>query len=388
MLPMVSMKNYGAFVAQAAGYLTAKAPSAKLSQDTLSVADYFKLTEQVQQGSSMPTAVRQPIADLVHALTLPMIAAHGSKMFGQYLRRINSSKASERAEICRHLIECLRSDDQSFDAWRKEYRSSLPASSALLQWIADHDHDMIDNSVPFRATLVHFQGVNSSFSPTAKVPQQALKTCTLMCDQLLSGVRPKKKSRSKVKLFNYLLLIALATVVYYDVNVNGRGQFAKSKLGLASEKYGATAKAAELHKQARPYLDQAANNLAHLRDVIHAKGEELYPGLWAGLDEKYRVAYAIASEQAEVARVMFNQYAELGLAAGSEYWAKFMDWSKDYRKQASVQAEKLAVIGSDYYQQVHKLTIELWEKEQVQQAVKYTIDMYHKAMHALGLCSH
>lgn len=388
MLPLVSMKNYGAFVAQVAGYLTAKAPSAKLSQDTLSVADYFKLTEQVQQNSSLPSAVRQPIADLVHALTLPMITAHGSKMFSQYLRRLTSSNASDRSDTCRHLIECLRADEHSFDVWRKEYRTNLPASSVLLQWIADHDQDMFDNSASLRASLVHFQSINSSFSPTAKVPQHALKTCTQLCDQMLRGIRPKKRSRSKIKFFNYLLLIALASVVWYDIKVNGEGQFANSKLGLASKKYGVTAKAAELHERAQPYLDQASNNFAYLRDVIHAKGEEIYPGIWTSLDEKYVATYAIVSEQAAIAYVKVNEYGELGLSVAIEYWNKFLDWSKDYREQALAQTKKLVDIGVDYYQQACQLTIQLWEKEQVQQALKYTIEMYHKALHAVGICSH
>lgn len=127
MLPLIHLKNYTAFVAQAAGQLLEK--GIKSTQDTMTVSDYFRLKDQV---SSLPSVARQNVASLVEALTEPMIAQSGGKMFGQLFRRLESNQPDE----CRKMVDCLDADAAAFDVWRKDYRSNLMASSQLLEWIS------------------------------------------------------------------------------------------------------------------------------------------------------------------------------------------------------------------------------------------------------------
>lgn len=415
MIPLLGLKNYGGFAAQMADYLASKVPDTKLSTSTLSVNDYFKLVDQVQQGT-IPTNVRREVANFVQALAQPMLSAHGSKMFSQFLRRLVSVDSSSRAEISKNLALCLRTDANSFEIWRKEYRSNLVATSFLLKWISDKDASFARKSEDFQETLHHFQSINDAFSPTAKVPQ-GLDSCIQLCDTLLGKDQPKKKSSSKLKNLNYLLLIALISLVYYDTRVYGDGQFANSRLGQAAEQSGLTAKAMELHQRAHPYLSQAEDRFFHLRDivylkggelyrraqpyltqageglvqlrdVVYRKGEELYPGIWAEADKKYQAALVVIKEQSAFVYAKACQYAGQGMDAGAKNWERFLEWSAVYRKQLSVHAENAVELSGVYYQQARQLTAEIIEKEQVQHALKYTYDMYHKALHAVGLCSH
>lgn len=127
MFPMVNLKNYAAFIGQAAGHLTSK--DIKSVPESLTVPEYFKLKDQV---SSLPPVARQNISELVEALEPPMIATHGAKMFGQLLRKLESNRPDE----CRKLVDCLNADPAAFDTWRKDYKGNLMASSQLLEWIS------------------------------------------------------------------------------------------------------------------------------------------------------------------------------------------------------------------------------------------------------------
>lgn len=418
MLPLINLKNYGPFVGHSADYLATKLSNVKLSPNDLSVADYYNLVDQIQQETSLSANIRREATNLVQALAGPVIKAHGYKMFVPSLRRLVSD-SSNRAEINRILTTCLETDAHSYEMWAKEYRSSLVASGYLLQYIADNKSVAVRSSDDFKATLHHFQTVNSAFSPTGKVPL-GLNHCVQLCDSLTRSKTKQKSKRSKsntLKYLNYILLVGLVSLVYYDIRVNGDGQFANSRLGKASERFGVTAKVLELHQRARPYLDpveerlvqlrdvayvkggevyqkaqpylkQAGDKLIHLRDVVYVKSEEFYPGIWAEVDKKYQLVLSVAKEQSAAAYVKAGQYAEVGIEAGAKYWDKFLDWSVVYRKQLVVYGEKAVELSGIYLQRARQITIELIEKEQVQYAIKYTYDMYHKALHAIGLCSH
>jgi hypothetical protein len=437
MLPLIGAKNYGAFVAQNAEYLSTKASSMKSISNILSVPAYFKLVDQVQQ---IPTAIRREVANLVQSLSQPMISAHGSKMFLQYLPKLVSDPAG-RSDLCRKLISCLRADDNTYENWRKVYRSNLFSSSLFLQWVTDNEQAYARESRDFQTTLSHFQTVNLSYSPSGK-PPQGLKGCVQHCEYLIGSKSNKKrptKSGSKLKYINYLMLIALVSLVYYDTRVYGEGQFVNSRLGKAAERFGVTEKALELHQvaqpylvqaqerfvllkdvvtrkagevhqRAEPYLNQAGEGLVQLRDVVYRKTEELYPGFWKEADAKYQAlvlitkekaafGYSVAVQYAELGYSVAVQYAELGYSValknleigkdvGAKYWDQFLEWSTVYRQQLSLYTAKAIEMGGDYVQRGRQMTAEFMAKEQVQHALKYSYDMYHKALHAVGLCSH
>ena len=417
MLPLISMKNYGVFVGQSAEYLTTKVSKAKLSTSDLSVADYYQLVDRVQrETSSISANIRREALSLVEALAEPVIRAHGSKMFVPSLRRLVSDSSS-RTEVSSILINCLETDARCYEIWRKEYRSNLVASGYLLQYIADNKVVSVRASEDFKMTLQHFQTVNSTFSPTSKVPL-GLNHCTQLCNTFMRPKKEKKKSSSsKLKYFNYFLLVALMSLVYYDTRVYGGGQFANSRLGKASERFGVTAKVLELRQKAQPYLDPveerliqlkdvafvkgqelhqkaqpyvnlAGEKLIVLRDIVYHKGEELYPGIWAEAEKKMQLAVTMVKEQSATIYLKASQYAEVGIDVSAKYWDKFMDSTVGYRKQLAVHAENARELSGVYLQRGRQMMIQLIEKEQVQYAIQYTYDMYHKALHAVGLCSH
>jgi hypothetical protein len=301
----------------------------------------------------------------------------------------------------------------------------------FLQWVTENEQTYVRKSQDFQTTLSHFQTVNLSYSPSGK-PPQGLKACTQHCEYLIgtkeNKKRPTIKSGSKLKYLNYAMLIALISLVYYDTRVYGEGQFMNSRLGKAAERSGITAKAlefnqlaqpylvqaeerfvllkevvsrkaGEVHQRAEPYLIQAGEGFVQLRDVVYRKTEELYPGFWKGADVKYQALVAVTKEKAALGYSMAVQYAELGYSLavknlelgmniGAKYWDQFMEWSNVYRQQLSIHTVKAIELGGNYVQRARQMTAEFMAKEDVQHAIKYSYDMYHKALHAVGLCSH
>ena len=271
MLPLINLKNYAAFVGQAAGQLTTK--GLKSLPENVTVPAYFSLKDQVP---TIPPVARQNVSDLVDSLESALIANDGPKMFAQLLRRLESNRPNE----CRKLVDCLNGDPAVFDTWRKDYKGNLMASSQLLQWISKNGppkgnflsflemyRNLYFKTIPisfvdrnaFQNLLLHFRTVNESFTP-GKTPSEALKNCTRLCDALISDQSSgKKQSRSggKMKFLNDLLLIALVSLVWYDIRVHGQGSFNQSRLGGAMKRHGVTDKATELYQRAQPYLDQA-----------------------------------------------------------------------------------------------------------------------------------
>ena len=123
--------------------------------------------------------------------------------------------------------------------------------------------------------LLNFRKTNETIPQGKKTPSEALKNCTRLCEALLADQsRPSKKSGSggRIKFWNYLLLISLIALVWYDVRVHGQGSFEKSRLGGALRRHGVTDKAVELYERtctaAQPYLDQAKPYLEKARPYL------------------------------------------------------------------------------------------------------------------------
>ena len=454
MLPLIGLKNFTGFIVQNLSQMKTKAVSdvKPCNTSNLSLAEYFKLSDRVP---SLPANVRKDATDLVESLSHTMIATHGSKMFGQLLRRVESN----RPDLCRQLVACLRVDSNSYVVWKKDYKANLAASAQLLQFIADHDSSLVQ-STDFRAALLHFLEVHDTFSKT-KAPSEALKKCIRLCEKLSTQPQtPKKKSGSgKLKKINYLLLIALASVIYYDTRVFGDGHFDQSKVGLALQQHGITPKVQEIyHQYAEPYITLAGNNLMPVKDAIQRKGDELYPGIWTDLEigwhaamgiatQKAGIAYATSCYYADIAYTNACHYSNIALKEATPYWNRFDKWSAVYRQQVvdwssvyiqqatelstfygqqvlesskvygqqaldfgkvygqqaldagKVYGQQAADLGSVYGQQIIEWTTVTGERvrvlagqflsdQRVQNAVKYTNDLYHKALHAVGICTH
>ena len=455
MVPLLGLKNYSGYVIQTLTHLKTKAAAGLKPSDiaNLSLTEYFNLSDRVQ---SLPSNVRKDVTDFVEALSQPMMENHGAKMFGQLLRRAESN----RPDLCRQLVACLRIDSNSYEVWKKDYKANLPASAQLLQYIADRESSLV-KSTDLRAALLHFLQVHETFSKT-KTPSEALKKCIRLCETL--STRPqssKKKSKSSRKLtkINYLLLIALASVIFYDVRVFGGGHFDQSRMGQALQQHGVTPKVQELyHQHAEPYVILAGNNLLLVKDAIHRKGEELYPGIWTEIYLGYHVALEFTMQKAAIAYAASCHYADLAIKEATPYWNRFDKWSAVYRQQvvdwssvyiqqatdlSTFYGQKAVESGKVYGQQaldfgklygqqamdfgklygqqaadwsyvngqliiewsklrgqqavewskvmgdrVSVLTGQFLNDQRVQSAVKYTNDLYHKALHAVGICTH
>lgn len=130
MLPLIHLKNYTAFVGQAAGQLVEK--GIKNLPESLTVNEFFRIKDLL---SSYPSVARQNVSDLIDVISPAMISQGAGKMFGQLLKRLNSNQPEE----CQKLVQCLDADAAAFESWRKEYRNNLMSSSQLLQWITENE---------------------------------------------------------------------------------------------------------------------------------------------------------------------------------------------------------------------------------------------------------
>ena len=440
---MIGLKNYAPFIGQVASQLTFKAKDVKSTKETVSVNDYFKLFDLVQD-SSLPSAVCKDIESFLLNLTRPMTTSFGPKMFSQYLHRVNPEANND--EICGPAFDCLKADPRTFDSWRKEYKSSMPKSAVLLKWAAAHETGFVRNSEEFRATLFHFRSVNNSYSSSTKRPE-ALKECISGTEELIGSIRRPKKSKLSLSHVNYLLLFALVGLVYYDIGVVAGGNWNNSQVGRAMDRYGVTEKAIRVYQSCQPYvtlvkektqplIDNATLYAIQIKDLIYQKGELYFPGIWAEADKKYQMALVFIKEQANVLAVKSSQYADQGMnyanhywqmavAGGAVYWEIAAEKSRNYWQTAvaegatywKIAAEKsrdywqiVSANGADYWhivsekggeywlvfkqfsgiyvQKISDFSVKVINEERVQQAWKYTYDMYHRAMHAVGLCTH
>ena len=447
MLPLIGLKNYAPFVGQVASQLTFKAKEVKSSKVTVTVADFFKLYDLVQ-GPTLTAAQQKDVQSLLLVLTRPMMTSHAAKMFGQFLHRLTSSTSSSyRAEICRYLVECLKTDASStFEAWRREYKSNMAASAVLLKWCVDHESKFARKGVEFRTTLVHFRSVNNSFSPSAKRPE-ALSSCTDYTNALISDIQRPKTSTFSLKFLNYLLVLSIAGLVYYDVCHNGNGVFTDSRLGTAMERYGVNEQVARAYAHCEPYvtlvkvksqplIDNGLMYTIQLRDLIHQKGDEYFPGIWVEADNKYQMVIALVKEKSNCMMTKAGQLTDQAMKIGAEYGQIIGQKGAEYWTVTSEKAAEIWTISSgkvteywtvasgkvteylavanemtaDYRIVVSEKTSEYWivvnektapyvekmsdlatrivNEERVQQAWKYTYDFYHKALHAVGICTH
>ena len=439
MLPMVGLKNYAAFVGQAAARLAAdvKAKDVKLNRETVSVADYFQLHDLVNGSASAPaSAVRKELAALLAALTRPMAAAAGAKMLSQWLARDSPADA----------VGCLKADaTAAFEQWRREYKTKPAASANLLEWTLQRDVAFARRSAEFRAALLHFRGVNEAAPASA-----AAAACADAVDALLAEVeRPAAASsssgrRPRLNGLNWLLLAALLATVAYDVRVQGGGRWSSSRCGVFLRQLGVQDRVLDGYRRVDDYVRPHA---AAAGQWLHVKSELYLPGVWQQVDDKCRLAAAWTQQQAEASAVLATRWTEpvwnAAVEKGAAYAAVLDEATAEYRRQAAARSAEAAqwlgqrgadawqaasVYGSDAWQVVSVYGADAWQvvsvygadawqaasvygaearrraveladglrlwgqqlvaEERVQQAWKYTLDAYHRAMHAVGICTH
>ena len=417
MRPLLGLKNYGGFVAQAAAQLTPKLKDAKLKPDTVNVADLLDLVDQAQ-GSTIPASLRKDVSAFASALIRPVIATSGAKMFSPLVQRLGANPS--QTDLC-NVVDCLKSDQRAFDCWRKEYKSNLVASAQLLQHCADHESGLVKKSEAFRTTLLHFRSVNHALTASNKQPE-GLEDCIQLSESLIgSNTRRAKKGASSLKTINYLLIASLVALVYYDIHAYGEGQWSGSRVAMAMQHYGVTDRLTALHQRCEPYLveigrktqplvdtvsvyvaqakvkiqpvvdtaspyilqakdvvcekshlliEKTSFYTIQLRDTVHQKGDEYFPGLWQDVDKKYQMALVVIKETSSQVAEKATHYAQLGMELGAKYY------------------HQGAELTSTYTQCVRQSVQKIVEQERVQHALKYTYEIYHKALHAVGICTH
>jgi len=448
MLPLISMKNYGGFVAQVAAQLTPKVKDVKLKADTISVTDYFDLLSQVT-SSSLPASLRKDIAAFVAALARPMIAVNSAKMFAPLLHRLTSNSE----ELCQNLVECLKTDSRAFDSWRKEYKANLRASSHLLRYCVDKESAWAKSSEELRSTLLQFSSINSSLAASDKHPD-GMKSCMQLIETLVGTAKPKKKTRSSLKTINWLLLIALVSLVFYDTRTNGDGEFTASRIGQAFERLGVNAKVAQLYQnyepciaqarektqpmvdaatvyvnllkeksqplvdttakhairfkeiaveKSKPLVDNALVYADQLKNIIQQKGEEYFPGLSMEIEKKSAALLlsiqqqsnsllvlikqqsndllVVIQQQSNELLVITQQLSSTAVEKATIHYSQAMQLATEY-------SQKAVEVSAVYTQCIRKSVADVLEDQRVQQALKYTYEMYNKALHYVGICSH
>jgi len=437
MLPLIHLKNYAGFVTQVAAQLTPKLKDVKLKADSISVTDYFNLSEQVT-SSALPASSRKDVAAFVAALARPMIAVHSAKMFAPLLHRLTSNSD----ELCRNLVECLKTDSRAIDSWRKEYKGNMRASSHILQYCVNHESTWAKSSEEFRAALLQFSSINSSLAAADKNPD-GMKSCQQLIETFVGTAKPKKKTRSTLRNINWLLLIALVSLVFYDTRVYGNGDFAGSRIGQALERNGVNAKAAQLYGHCEPYLaplrektqpmvdaasvyanqlkeksqplidsamahtirikdivvekskplvDNALVYASQLKSVIQQKGEEYFPGLSMEMEKRSAALLLSIQQHSNALLVLLQQQSSTLMVQVQELSSIALEKATTHSEQAMQMAneysQKALDVSARYTQCIRKSLADVMEDQRVQQALKFTYEMYDKALHTVGLCSH
>ena len=440
MRPLIVLKNYAPFVCQVASQLTHKLKGSSVNKDAVSISDLIGLYD-LAQGSSLSSSIRKDVIQLQQALTHSMIEQNTVKMFNQFLVRLNTG--GNYLDICPILVSCLKKDpSRCFAAWTKTYKSKLAASGTLLKWFVDRELKMFKECEDFQEALAHFHEVNQSLCDAGKKPE-GLKSCIRGCSSLADSLVTPQPSPSRLKYFNYLLVLLIASAVYYDASHYGNGHFADGHLGQALKQYGVTDQVLLAHSRMEPHLIMVKDQLAELkmkcqpvvdnalaytlqaRDVIYEQGELHFPGMWTELDSKYRLVSSVIVENVNqlisVAGDYGRQYWQIGddytrqyLQLGADYARRYLQVGGDYARQywqvgaeyglqywhvighyanqvGEVGAQYLVVAreqGAVYAQSAYESLMKIVNDDNVQLAWKYTYNAYHQVLASVGLCTH
>merc|ERR1712136_175023 len=217
-----------------------------------------------------------------------------------------------------------------------------------------------------------------------------------------------------LKNLNWLLLIALVSLVFYDVRVNGHGNFAGSRIGLTFERHGVNAKATELYQRCEPYLAQVRektqplidsttsyairmndivvkkskpivdNALAYaiqLKNIVQQKGEEYFPGMSVEIEKRSAVLLVLIQQQSSTALVLVQQLSSTAVEKATVHSSLALELATEYYQKA-------ADVSAAYTQCIRRSLADVMEDPRIQQTLKYTYEMYDRALHYVGLCSH
>ncbi|KDR16686.1 hypothetical protein L798_09076 [Zootermopsis nevadensis] len=351
MVPVMDMRNYTSFVVNYLKDILTHSPQGR----PVNHEQFFAVLDVIHSPTSnLPNDIRQKLLSLI-----PSLRVYPEKRLRNFfepllLRLEPSASGTLKEELLMCLVMCLNSDQHCYSTWRQLYTKHLPQSAILLAHIDSHWGAIKEHVVKMLSeTLSTFQVTNEELRKDKHKDEQHLTLCQHSCGELL-----KKMTVSRTfpwKLGSFLLLLAIAGLLSYDIRKHGSfhssssgrflndigalqyGEHAWAKTKFYSDKSFRWAEAnIPLYckiagDHARPYLELAwdvclvvGHQLHTMYENVHAYVEEKTPAVIKfinhyapGLLDKVKVhsieAWELAKQSALILRQFFLRYSYIGL---------------------------------------------------------------------------
>jgi len=279
MLPVYELRNYTHFVCDYLKQLLARHSTSK----ALTVAQYLGILDAVFSCRQPPNNELKTHLRTLQGIVFNVQDKRLHNMFEPLLSRLSlNNPPALKEELTRFLTECLVTDTQSYAEWRQLYTKYLPQSAILLRHLNSEVRSSVClTSKLWKDTLKTFKVTNDDMSKS-KQRTEGLQECTRLCEALLKKMSEGgKKFPWKSMLF--VLLLALAGVVAYDVRVHNG--FKSSKTGVLLRDVGAL-----------KYGEQALLRIQDVSRQAYRWGEQNVPVYWVKVKEVSAPYLAILSE--------------------------------------------------------------------------------------------
>merc|ERR1712071_462905 len=134
-------------------------------------------------------------------------------------------------------------------------------------------------------------------------------------------------------------------------------------------------------EKSKPLVDNALVYADQLKNIIQQKGEEYFPGLSMEIEKKSAALLLSIQQQSNELLVITQQLSSTAVEKATIHYSQAMQLATEY-------SQKAVEVSAVYTQCIRKSVAVVLEDQRVQQAMKYTYEMYNKALHYVGICSH
>merc|ERR1712071_616577 len=142
-------------------------------------------------------------------------------------------------------------------------------------------------------------------------------------------------------------------------------------------------------EKSKPLVDNALVYADQLKNIIQQKGEEYFPGLSMEIEKKSAALLLSIQQQSNSLLVVIQQQSKLlvitqqlsstAVEKATIHYSQAMQLATEY-------SQKAVEVSAVYTQCIRKSVADVLEDQRVQQALKYTYEMYNKALHYVGIC--
>ncbi|KAJ8925970.1 hypothetical protein NQ315_009825 [Exocentrus adspersus] len=221
-LPLMDMKNYSRFVTKYLVDLLSREYNDSVARD-----EFVLILDSVYSNKkNMPTDLKDELMRKSEKLKR-LVFRNNKEKYHSYVEALlkklttNSNKPYQDI-LCDVLVEVFVRDPTTLSNWSKVYTKNVAANALLLRYISDHWKDVAKRLDRGALTnlLTSFKDANEELS-VKKRKEEGLTDCIASIKKIEEKMAVKKSSGLSPKTVSFLIILAVAGLVYLDVKQHG-----------------------------------------------------------------------------------------------------------------------------------------------------------------------